>query len=270
MESLVSIVGRLHPLLVHFPIALLLVGAAVRVYALASKRPEVSLAARVLVVLGAVSAVASSVAGLALSASGDWNGAVLEKLELHRTLGLLAATMAVAAAALERRLSDKSRSKVELIPLFLCAVFVAAAGHVGGLLVFGEDHFSSALNDEAPHDTAPSHGRTRALTLYARASEAPIDFRRDVLPILDRSCFRCHGERKQKGGLRLHDRTAAMNGGETGPAIVPGDPLSSLLYRAITLPEGDSDFMPRKGDALTIGERQLIGRWIEEGARWDD
>lgn len=270
MDFLVSFVGRLHPLLVHFPIALLLVGAAVRVYALASKRPEVSLAARVLVVVGAVSAVAASVAGLALSSTDDWNGAALERLQLHRALGLLAATMAVAAAALERRLSDTLRFRAELIPLFLCAVFVAAAGHVGGLLVFGEDHFSSVLDDDASPDGAPSGEQTRALTLYARVSEAPIDFREEVLPILERSCFRCHGERKQKGGLRLHDRAAAMNGGETGPAIVPGDPLSSLLYRAITLPEGDSDFMPRKGDALTISERQLLGRWIEEGARWDD
>src|SRR5688500_14385530 len=61
-----------------------------------------------------------------------------------------------------------------------------------------------------------------ALLLPRSAGAADVDFARDVRPILQKNCFRCHGEKKQEGGLRLDIRRRAFAGGDTGPAIVPG------------------------------------------------
>src|SRR5436190_13872117 len=58
-------------------------------------------------------------------------------------------------------------------------------------------------------------------------------FESKIRPILVENCFGCHGPKKQRGELRLDSRAAALEGGETGPAVVPGDPDKSLLVKAI-------------------------------------
>src|SRR3712207_6448663 len=70
-----------------------------------------------------------------------------------------------------------------------------------------------------------------ALAAPSRAPAADIDFARDVRPILQKNCFRCHGERKQEGGLRLDVRRRALVGGDSGPGIVPGKPDGEVLKR---------------------------------------
>src|SRR4051812_4237471 len=61
--------------------------------------------------------------------------------------------------------------------------------------------------------------------------ERKVDYARDVEPILSRSCFGCHGGQKTRGGLRLDDGKAALQGGDSGPAIVPGKSEKSLLVQ---------------------------------------
>ena len=68
-------------------------------------------------------------------------------------------------------------------------------------------------------------------------------FEKEIRPILANRCFQCHGQTKQKGGLRLDSRKSALTGGNSGPAVVPGKPTESLLIDAINqseVPAGDS------------------------------
>src|SRR5437763_15316284 len=67
-----------------------------------------------------------------------------------------------------------------------------------------------------------------------RAAE-PVDFPRQVQPILERACIQCHGPEKQKGKLRLDSGEALQKGGENGPPITPGKPDESDFYRRVTL-----------------------------------
>src|SRR4051812_40122952 len=60
-----------------------------------------------------------------------------------------------------------------------------------------------------------------------------IDFDRDVRPVLAAHCVKCHGPEKQKGGLRLDDRAAALEGGDGGAVIVPGKSADSRLVHAV-------------------------------------
>ncbi|MCS1407992.1 MAG: Hercynine oxygenase [Verrucomicrobia subdivision 3 bacterium] len=109
-----------------------------------------------------------------------------------------------------------------------------------------------------------------SLTLAISASQAadPVDFTREVKPILESACLSCHGPEKPKGDLSLHTRTAAIKGGDSGTSLVPGDPEESLLYTLTILPPDDDDIMPPKGDPLSKVQTEILRRWIEAGAEW--
>jgi hypothetical protein len=95
------------------------------------------------------------------------------------------------------------------------------------------------------------------------------DFAKDIQPIFSRHCYECHGTEKQKGDLRLDQRTSALRTG-TNAVIVAGKPEQSDLYRRITLSKGDDDIMPHRGEPLTKAETDLIRSWISEGAVWPE
>jgi len=94
-----------------------------------------------------------------------------------------------------------------------------------------------------------------------------VEFTRDVRPILASSCVRCHGPDKQRGGLRLDRKGAALEGGDDGPAIVPGDSAASPLVRLTSGLDPDR-VMPPKGDRLTPEQIATLRAWIDQGAAW--
>lgn len=101
-------------------------------------------------------------------------------------------------------------------------------------------------------------------------TEDKVDFARDIQPILQKSCVECHGPEKAKGKLRLDSKEAAFKPGKDGVVIVTGKADTSDLYRRITLPAGNDDVMPNKGDVLTKVQTDLIRDWINQGAVWPD
>ncbi len=108
------------------------------------------------------------------------------------------------------------------------------------------------------------------LTLAAAASAAPVDFVRDVRPIFEQHCYECHGDKKQKGGLRLDVKAAALKGGDTkGPDIIPGQANQSPLLHLVTT-EDEDEVMPPKGARLNATQVAVLTRWINEGAAWPE
>jgi Protein of unknown function (DUF1553)/Protein of unknown function (DUF1549)/Planctomycete cytochrome C len=102
------------------------------------------------------------------------------------------------------------------------------------------------------------------------AHAAPVDFASEIRPIFEQHCYSCHGPEKQKSGLRLDIKAAAMKGGEEhGPNIVPGKVEQSPLLNFVKGLEKDL-LMPPKGKKLDEMEITLLGRWIEEGALWPE
>ncbi len=91
-----------------------------------------------------------------------------------------------------------------------------------------------------------------------------VSFSRQVAPLLEKHCLRCHGTTK-KGGLSLATLTQAREGGASGPAIVPGKPDESLLLDVIT---GPKPRMPRNAPALKADQVELLRKWIAQGGHW--
>src|SRR4051812_44512145 len=108
------------------------------------------------------------------------------------------------------------------------------------------------------------------LVAASGALAAPVDFAREVRPIFEQHCYECHGDKKQKSGLRLDVKTAALKGGDDhGPNIVPGKVKESSLLQMVTSTDKD-DRMPPKGDGLSVAEIATLTAWIEQGAVWPD
>ena len=103
-----------------------------------------------------------------------------------------------------------------------------------------------------------------------------IEFEKQVWPILEAKCVDCHKEpyeengrlKKPKGGLRLDGAWAIMTGGEGGAPVKARDSKNSDLVMRVNLPEDDDDFMPPTGkaDPLTAQEKEILAKWIDQGA----
>ena len=110
------------------------------------------------------------------------------------------------------------------------------------------------------------------LGVVGKLAAAPqsVDFVRDIQPIFAQNCYDCHGAEKQKSGLRLDVREAALEGGEFHkPNIVPGNAAASKLIHFV---RGDDEEMrmPTKGAALAVEEIAKLTAWINQGAVWSD
>jgi hypothetical protein len=104
------------------------------------------------------------------------------------------------------------------------------------------------------------------------AANRPVDFDKDIKPILSASCVSCHGNGKSKGGFRIDTRETFLHGGDTGEAAAkPGDSANSLVIKMVTgVGIDDSLVMPQKGRRLTSEEVGLLRAWIDQGAKWPD
>lgn len=107
-------------------------------------------------------------------------------------------------------------------------------------------------------------------------AKAEVDFKKEVLPVLEAKCVQCHKATheekgrtiKPKAGLRFDAAWAIEAGSEDGPVVVAGKSGESSMFERVTLPQDDDDFMPPvgKADPLTPEEVALLKRWIDEGA----
>jgi cytochrome c553 len=107
----------------------------------------------------------------------------------------------------------------------------------------------------------PPSPRTGSIAVLPEHAE----YVRHVRPLLIARCVRCHGSTRQEGGLRADSAASLLKGGDSGPAIRPGDSAGSLLLRRVST--ADLDRMPKEGTGLDPDEREAVARWIRSGAK---
>lgn len=109
------------------------------------------------------------------------------------------------------------------------------------------------------------------LLLAARLSAAPVDFNRDVQPILSENCYHCHGQdaNKREAGLRLDRKEGAYRTKDGVTTVKPGDPDGSeLIVRIFSTDKEDVMPPPKSHRELTLPQKELLKRWVQEGAPW--
>lgn len=107
-------------------------------------------------------------------------------------------------------------------------------------------------------------------TSLVRADDAARQFTDEVWPMLTARCVQCHGTEEQEGGLRLDTQTAALTGGNHGPAIVPGEPNKSWLLKAVLHDVEDKRLAMPPKEKLSAKEIATLKAWIKAGAAWPE
>src|SRR5437762_1809887 len=96
-----------------------------------------------------------------------------------------------------------------------------------------------------------------ATTTNKNPPAAQVDFLRDIQPILAENCYACHGPEKQRSGLRLDRKDAALRGGDSGEVIVPGNSHDSLLFRYVAGLDPDKVMPPQKNGRKPLTTNQV-------------
>jgi uncharacterized membrane protein len=266
--DLLLFIGRFHPLIVHFPIGLLLLAALLEGVTLFRPFRRRRSATVPVLFLGAVSAVAAVVAGLLLSLEGGHDEALVSS---HMWLGIAVAVGAVSAAVLKIR-GMRKHSRALALAYAACLLATVGAllvvGHLGAALTHGSGYLTYYLPPTLKRAIGVAEARA------AKPQIADIDsalvYQDLIAPIFEARCISCHNAIKEKGGFRLDAPEELLKGGKSGPVVVAGIPEESELLRRVTLPLGHEDAMPPDGaKLLDIGETELIRWWIAHGASFD-
>lgn len=243
---MLTLLGRLHLLLLHLPIGLLAFALFFELTGLYRRQKDSQNAARLLLGWGALTAVLSAACGWLLAREGGYDEDLLWR---HQWLGFGTAGLAVAAWALRNQ-------RAGLPALGLCVGALIATGHFGGSLTHGENYlFEKEEKTPERTETPPA------------ISPQSIVFQDIVQPVLKTKCQGCHRPGKKKGGLDLSSPESILAGGENGSVLIPGRPDESPLLQKILLPLHDDDHMPPAGKPqLSANELALLRWWIAQGA----
>lgn len=135
-------------------------------------------------------------------------------------------------------------------PAWLCVCFILAS--------------STAQLANPPKAQAQTPVAPTTDTQPAIAPEQLEFFEKQVRPLLVEHCFECHAGREKNGGLLLDSRETTLKGGDSGPALVPGQPDKSLLIEAVRYKNHDLQMPPKK--PLSEAQVSTLVEWIERGA----
>ena len=244
--------GRFHPLLVHFPIVLLLMAFVFELMSRSHHFRGLKYSVLPLLVLGSCSAVVSALTGYFISGEGGYDQSALTR---HQWAGIATAVFSLVASAVKWKMGNQGG--LIATALIILTMLVVVTGHLGAGLTHGDDF----LTEYAPWGN--KNTKEFALPVIANVDEA-ILYADMIRPVLEHKCYACHSSKRQKGDLRLDGEEFIRRGGENGSIL---DGRSGELCRRILSPPEDEDHMPpNEREQLSSAETELIAAWVESGA----
>lgn len=267
--------GRLHPLIVHFPIGLLLVALLLEAFTINKKNSELRSGISILLYIGGASAVLAAVFGWLLESQDQYSG---EILNFHKWSGIITAVLATITVMIHWRMYRAQAWQLlrsYRAALIITVVGVSVAGHFGASLTHGPDFLTSVLpwnaDESIPRNPDFSLAQFGSVDTPGKLTDAQIaDLNLEVRSIFAHNCYKCHSSEKIKGELRLDKKEFLFKGGESGPILTPGHPEESEMIRRLLLPRDDEESMPPKGKTLSEQEIATLQFWIKAGAPWPD
>ncbi len=261
LDFILPLLGRLHPLLVHLPIGILIFGILLIFWQKKGStgfNPVIRLA----FLLGAISATLAGVSGFL---QYQFEGFGWDSVQNHLIAGVISA---IGSFYVFTQIKDGTiftpKIKLQVVGLFLALTFT---GHLGGNISRGEKYLLEVLPAEiqalAGYEAPPE----KPLEIPEQGWEEVVFYSEVVQPILNQNCKSCHNPRNLKGELNLTNFEELLKGGEDGEVLKAGNPELSALFAKMSLPLDDEDHMPPKEKRQPSKEQiELIKTWIATGA----
>lgn len=247
-----QVVGRLHPVLLHFPIVFWLLLIA---FILWGKRFKIlnpaayEMESFLLVVVANVSAI-TAVLGLLLSSEEAYNQ---NALAWHKWSGILLSLIGFFAMAFQDKWRNNHRFAIAI--MVVGTTLVMLAGHQGAEITHGDNFVFAPFNK---NKVAPKVDLQEAIV-----------FNHMVQPVIENKCISCHNQQKAKGQLVLATQAEWLKGGKNGVLWTVGDSSDGLLLERIHLPMTDEKHMPPLGKPqLTAEEIMIVEEWMVAGANF--
>ncbi len=255
----VQFIGRFHLLILHFPIALVLLVPLLELVGRIREFQHLRAATEFLLALATFSAIVAAILGWCLARSGGYSGSLVTQ---HMYGGIWVPVLCWLCWMLYGRFSGQRLDLIYSFGLVMAVGAVSWTGYRGGQLSQGADHLTEhmpqglrSLLGLPEEDKGPSAATPNSF------------FTVRVEPVFNQHCISCHGRSKQKSGLRLNTYEAVMRGAKGGVVVKAGNTQGSELLRRVSLPAGDDKIMPPEGKPrLSADEVKLIELWIGAGA----
>jgi uncharacterized membrane protein len=248
-----QVLGRMHPVILHFPIVLVLIYFVIVLLVpkkIMSETWYVELTEWILV-FAALTAVLTALMGIFLSKEGGYDA---DSITAHKYFGSIISFL-LFIIYFSRNFLKQQQILFKLSAA--CSAFIIIwAGHLGGDITHGENF---VLAPVTPSHIKPQVGFNDAF-IYADLVE----------PILESKCMGCHNSNKAKGELVMETKELLLKGGKNGKLWDTTKPDLGLLMRRIHLPEEEKEHMPPSGKPqLTNDEAAILYEWIREGSVFD-
>lgn len=245
--------GRMHPLLLHFPIVILLLAMVMEIFRFRGSNASTDLY-RIflsnLLLVGTLLAGVTVVMGLFLAKEDGYSGQVLQ---WHKWSGV--GIFSISALIHWGRNKTWYNARFAQTGALTTVILLIGAGHYGATLTHGDNFLFEPLSRQT--ESAP----------------VPLDqalvFTHVIQPIFEHKCVSCHNPDKLKGELNLTNVQWIQRGGKSGKLFVAGLPDSSLLLQRIHLPLDEKKHMPPSGKSqLTSQEITLLSLWVKGRAEF--
>ena len=253
---MIELIGHFHPLLVHLPIGILLIGLLLQWLSGKPAYAGIQPAIKVILLAGTITALFSCITGYFLSISDDYDQSMIN-WHMWFAIGVLV----VSAILYTKEVNPNVQINKTILSITLL-VMLMITGHLGGSLTHGSDYLSK------PFANLLSNDSNSATTIKPLPNVQEAMAYNDVIrPILQTKCYSCHNANKKKGGLRMDDITLLMKGGKEGKVIDLEHTDSSELLKRLLLPTDNDDHMPPKEKPQpTESQVALIHWWISSHA----
>jgi len=252
-------IGRFHLLVIHFPIALILLVPVLEIARRTRLFGDLSPSIDFILALATLSAIIAASLGWCLARSGNYSGRLVTQ---HMWGGVCVAALCWLCWMLHGRAAERRCDVFYACALLLAVGLVSWTGYRGGQLSQGENHLTEHMPEGLRgllgipiEDKGPS------------AASSTSFFAVRVEPVFAGHCNNCHGRSKQRSRLRLDNYEAVMRGGKHGAVVKAGNAQSSELFHRVTLPAADDKAMPAEGKKpLSADEIKILQLWIAAGA----
>lgn len=248
-----QVFGRMHPLLLHFPIVLTLIFTALLFFKPFKLNDATGLTTLIewFLLLSAFTCSLTALMGFFLSRDGGYEQ---DAIALHKWTGILVSfTLFVIYSFRHSIFNNQLFSRLTALVI---ALFVGATAHFGGEITHGENFVFQPMMPEKA-EIRPS-------------LEEAFIFADLVQPVLDRKCLSCHNSKKAKGELIMETKELLLKGGENGKLWDTTSVDLGLMMKMIHLPMEDKKHMPPKGKPqLTEDELAILKAWIKGGADFE-